>query len=127
MTKRAARMPAPVGSNNQAPGPLGRYVRDTVREQFLPMAKGCYEELLLRHPEARGKLVLDVVVGGDPSVGGVVESVRLAPESTLTDESIGTCVVESMMALVFDAPPEGHDRIDFKYPFAFSPDAPDAK
>jgi len=125
--KPASRMPAPQSSGNQAQEALGKYVRSTVREQFLPMAKGCYEELLLRQPNARGKLVLDVAVGGDPSVGGVVESVKVAPESTINDESTVTCIVESMMALVFDAPPEGHDRIDFKYPFDFSPGEPDAE
>ncbi len=121
----SGRMPAPGGSGNQAAGPLGKYIQATVRAQFLPMAKDCYEELLTRVPDAGGKLVLQVTVGGDVSVGGVVESAKLGDRSTLHDDEIVTCFTESMMALVFDAPPEGHDQIDFTYPFVLSPDDDD--
>jgi hypothetical protein len=93
-----------------------------VREQFVPMARGCYEELLQRQPDSRGTLALHIVVVGDRAVGGVVDSVQVNSESTITDPEALTCLVESMMALSFDAPPEGHERVEFDYPFEFSRD-----
>jgi hypothetical protein len=122
----APRMPAPIGSGNQAQQPLGEYIRATVREQFLPMARGCYEEFLARQPSIGGTLALHIVIGGDPSVGGVVESVNVNADSTINDGDLLTCVVESMMALSFDAPAEGHDRVEFDYPFEFSSGASDS-
>ncbi|HWA78517.1 MAG TPA: AgmX/PglI C-terminal domain-containing protein [Polyangiaceae bacterium] len=117
-------MPAPSGAGNQAKAELGKYIQKTVREQFRPLASACYEELLTRDPAARGKLELSVVIGGDPSVGGVVESAEALPDSTLKDPSFVTCMVESMMALQFDAPPDDRSRVNFKYPFELSPDPP---
>ena len=35
-------------------------------------------------------------------------------------------MVESMMAVQFDAPPGGTGSVDFTYPFNLSPDSPDA-
>jgi hypothetical protein len=114
------RMPAPVGSGNQAGLALGNYVKSVVREQFAPMAGDCYGELLARNKKS-GRLVLSVTVVGDPAVGGVVESVKPTDGTTLDDEAFTTCVVESMMSVEFAAPPEGNDKIDFTYPFEFSP------
>jgi hypothetical protein len=114
-------MPAPVGSGNQASQELGQYVQGTIRKQFVPLAGECYDELLAREPGARGTLVLAVVVGGHRSVGGVVEEVRVLPESTLDDPALVTCMVESMLATQFDAPPDDRDRVDFSYPFELSP------
>lgn len=116
-----ARMPSLRHSGNQATEPLGEYIRDLVRRDFVPMAGSCYEELLERQPHAAGKLVVDVVVVGDTSVGGVVDEVELGDDTTLTDEAFTTCVRESMMAMVFDAPPDGRGKLTFSYPFEFAP------
>ena len=125
-TRGAAGMPAAVGSGNQAHEAQGRYVQRLVHEQFLRLAGGCYDELLARRPGTRGLLNLSVLVGGHPSVGGVVESVEILPDSTLREESFDTCMVESMMAVQFDAPPGAQGRITFHYPFELAPDPPDA-
>lgn len=88
------------------------------------MAGDCYRDLLAKAPTIRGRLVLSVTVVGDPSVGGVVESVKPADGTTLDDDAFTTCVVESMMSVDFAAPPGGNE-FDFIYPFEFSPDPPD--
>jgi hypothetical protein len=116
-----AEMPSPVGSGNQKDQPLGQYVRRTVRQDFVPLAVSCYEELLASHPGVHGQLLLDVTIVGDRSVGGVVDAVELAPDSALTDERFTTCMRESMMAVVFDAPPAGKGRVTFKYPLELAP------
>ncbi len=118
-------MPAPVGSGNQAGLALGNYVRGVVKEKFVPMAGSCYEEYLTKHPGKGGRAVISVKIVGDPSVGGVVDSATLAPSSTLRDDDFSTCVVESMMAMEFDAPPAGGE-VTFEYPFDFAPDPPPA-
>jgi len=114
-------MPAPVGSGNQAREALGKYIKQTVRSQFVPVARDCYGELLSREPSAAGTLNLSIVVGGHSSVGGVVESVEALPDSTLRDPSFVTCMVESMMAVQFDAPPDDRGRVSFTYPFQLAP------
>jgi len=90
------------------------------------MAGGCYDELLARHPGVSGLIDLHVAVGGDPSVGGVVETVKALPDSTLTDIAFVTCMTESMMSLEFEASAPGQYHFDFDYPFNLTPDEPDA-
>ena len=67
-----------------------------------------------------GKLILDVNVIADPSLGGVIDSAKVAKGSTLDDGEFTTCVEESMKSLSFDAPPDGRD-FDFTYPFELAP------
>jgi hypothetical protein len=104
----------------------GKQIRAAVRKQFIPMVGGCYDELLARHPEARGLIDLNVAVAGDPSVGGVVEAVKVLPDSTLSDDAFLTCMIESMMSLQFEASASGQYHFDFDYPFNLAPDEPDA-
>ncbi|HEX7452449.1 MAG TPA: hypothetical protein VF294_09200, partial [Polyangiaceae bacterium] len=105
---------------------LGKQIRTSVRNQFIPMAGGCYDELLARHPGVSGLIDLNVAVGGDSSVGGVVEAVKVLPDSTLNDIAFVTCMTESMMSLQFEASASGQYHFDFDYPFNLSPDEPDA-
>jgi hypothetical protein len=117
-----ATMPPLLGPGNQASAALGKYIKDIVRAQFVPVAKDCYRELLSREPTAAGTLNLSVIVGGHPSVGGVVESVEALPDSTLHDQTFVTCMVESMMATQFAAPANDQGRVSFVYPFKLTPD-----
>jgi hypothetical protein len=120
-----ATMPAPEGSGNQVGKPLGEYVQGLLNDDFIPMGQDCYKELLERSPDAAGSMKLKVVVTGDPSVGGVVDNVEVASKSGFSDESLETCIRESMYSLQFDAPPPGHPKMDFTYPLDFSPYPPD--
>jgi hypothetical protein len=107
---------------NEAPG---KQIRSSVRNQFIPMAGGCYDELLARHPGVSGLIDLNVAVAGDPSVGGVVEAVKVLPDSTLNDIAFVSCMTESMMSLQFEASAPGQYRFDFDYPFNLTPNEPD--
>jgi hypothetical protein len=117
---------AEIRGKNLAREALGKQIRTSVRNQFIPMAGGCYDELLARHPGVSGLIDLNVAVGGDPSVGGVVEAVKVLPDSTLNDGSFVTCMTESMMSLQFEASASGQYHFDFDYPFNLAPDEPDA-
>jgi hypothetical protein len=117
----AAHMPALEGEGNQAERPLGRYVQTTIRQQFIPLAVSCYEQLLERMPQARGKVVLELTIVGDSDVGGVVDDVQLGEGTTLEDEELSTCVSESLYSTVFDAPPEGEDSVTVSYPIELEP------
>lgn len=114
-------MPALEGEGNQAERPLGVYVRNTVREQLIPLATGCYEALLERAPDARGTIVLELSIVGDADVGGVVEQVDLGEGTSLSDAELASCVTESLYATVFDAPPQGEERVTVTYPIALEP------
>jgi hypothetical protein len=117
---------APKGQSPHAP--LGRdagtispeYIRDRVREDFFPLARECYEAALEREPELAGKLVLSFVIVGDDEVGGVVDSAELAEGSTLKDEELVTCMLESMLSVSFVAPSAG-GSVSVTYPFELSP------
>jgi hypothetical protein len=114
-------MPAPVGSGNQVNQALGAYVRAVMQQQFFPLAKSCYENLLAKRKAQSGKVVFNVRVVGDASVGGVVDAVEVEPSSSLRDEELVTCVRESMFSVQFDAPPPGEKEVTFTMPIDFSP------
>ncbi len=116
-----ARMPEPEGQGNQADRPLGKYIRETIQQQFIPLAGSCYEQLLQRQPQARGKLVLDLEIVGDGSVGGVVNDVSLGEGTTLDDEELATCVSESLYSTIFDAPPDDEKSVTVSYPLELEP------
>jgi hypothetical protein len=117
-------MPAPVGSSNQANEALGRYVQDRITKDFFPMGASCYQELLTKLPGARGKIVFDVTIVGNTSVGGVVDAVEVNEESTLKDEKLVVCMRESMFGMPFDAPPAEQEKVTFTLPIELSPDPP---
>jgi len=119
-------MPAPVGSGNQVDQPLGAYIREVMKKQFLPLGASCYETLSRKYPDAAGSILLDVTIIGDRSVGGVVDSVKIDESPSLKDDQLITCVRESMYAVVFQPPPDGQPRVTFTMPLDFSPDPPDA-
>lgn len=121
-TPQPPSMPAAEGDGNQVGKPLGKYVDNLLKQQFQPVAEACYDELLSRSPSAAGSLVLNVKVVGDASVGGVIEEVEIAPESTLDDSELRLCLRESMFAMAFDAPPGGAGELTFSYPLQLSPE-----
>lgn len=96
------------------------YIQERVREDFFPMAKQCYEELLARKPTAGGRFVVKFTIVGDEKVGGVVDEAEIDPSSTLKDEAMSTCLRESMLAMAFKPPPKG-GTVTVSYPIAFSP------
>jgi hypothetical protein len=115
---RAPRVPGDAGKLDAA------YIRSRIQQDFMPLAKECYEAALERAPGLRGKLVFSFVIIGDEAVGGIVESAEIDPSSTLTDAELGYCLRESLLSVSFDPPPES-GVVSVTYPFMFSPDGPD--
>jgi hypothetical protein len=94
------------------------FIHEHIQQDFAPMAKGCYQDLLRREPTAHGDVIVGFTILGDPSVGGVVDSADVREESTLRDPSLETCLRESFLSVYFDPPPKG-SQITMRYPFHF--------
>ncbi len=123
---RLAPMPTLDGGNVDP-----QYLRERIREDFLPMAVGCYNQLLERRPGVRGRVRLNFTIVGEPGVGGVVEGTALdrgdgGDAGALGDPTFATCLVESMGTLAF-RPPPGRGTISVRYPFSFAPEPPDGE
>ena len=96
------------------------YIQARIHEDFLPMAKDCYETALKRDGGLGGKMVFQFAIVGDESVGGIVESAELDPTSTLDEAELVTCMRESLLSVTFPPPPKG-GRVTVTYPFELSP------
>ena len=102
------------------------YIRERIREDFLPMASICYEQLLTRRPGTAGRTVMSFTVVGDTHVGGVVDNASInAGDGGLAEPEFETCMRESMMAMAF-RPPSGSGSLTVTYPFRLEPGAADA-
>ncbi|MEO7113223.1 MAG: AgmX/PglI C-terminal domain-containing protein [Polyangiaceae bacterium] len=110
-------MPHGEGASDPA---LRDYIHQKIKDDYLPLAKSCYENALVKTPDLSGRLVMKFKIVGDKRVGGVVDSVETDPETTMHDDPFLQCVQESMMAVSFDAPPND-GSVTVKYPLIFSP------
>lgn len=101
------------------------YVRDRIREDFVPLAQSCYDQLIERQPGVSGRAVAEFTVMGDERVGGVVDDVRIDPgDSGLAETEFSTCLRESMYTVSF-RPPPGRGTLRVRYPFRFTPEPPE--
>jgi hypothetical protein len=111
------------GGGSSTPPALPELSKDYIRTQvkaIVPLMIECYETALAADPKLAGKLVMKFSIGGEPEVGGLVESSEVDTEaSTITDPGMVECMRETMYALEFAAPSEG-GRVDVTYPFEFS-------
>jgi len=96
------------------------YIRSVIREDLVPLAQECYEDVLATDPKFGGKLVLDFEILGDENVGGIVDGVAPGEGTTIEQPEFVECMSESMMSVVFD-PPEGGGVVRVVYPFEFTP------
>jgi len=101
-----------------------QYIRDAVREQYFPIARSCYEELLARQPKAGGKVVLSFAIVGDGDAG-VVDRVEFRDDTTMDDPEFTTCMRESMYSTVFEPPPPGAQETTVVYPIELAPGEPE--
>lgn len=98
------------------------YINRTVREQYFPVARDCYQELLERQPAAGGKIVLEFAIVGDGDAG-VVDRVEIREdEDTIDDPEFQLCMRESMYTSVFEPPPPGAEETTVVYPVMLAPD-----
>ncbi|MEI8254632.1 MAG: AgmX/PglI C-terminal domain-containing protein [Deltaproteobacteria bacterium] len=107
-----------------APGHLDpEYIRSLVRDEFVPMARVCYDQQLERTPDAGGRVTLAFTILADEQAGGIVDDVTLDDRDAGTDvwdETFRTCMRETMHAMVFRAP-TGGGRVTVRYPFVLQP------
>jgi len=101
------------------------YLRKVLREDFIPLARQCYDAASAKNPALAGKVELKFRILGDPSVGGVVSEATLGDKTTVVDPEMETCIKESMMSVTFAAPPKGGE-LAVSFPIRFSHDEPDA-
>jgi len=97
-----------------------QYVREAVREQYFPVARSCYQELLDRHPTASGKVVMSFTIVGDGE-DGVVDRVELGDDTTMDDAEFSLCMRESMYSTIFEPPPPGAEETTVVYPIVLEP------
>jgi hypothetical protein len=111
------------GGGSSAPPTLPELSKDYIRTQvkaIVPLMLECYETALEGDPKLAGKLVMKFAIGGEPDVGGLVETSEVDAEaSTITNSEMVECMRETMYALEFVAPSEG-GRVEVTYPFEFS-------
>jgi hypothetical protein len=93
-----------------------------VREQYFPVARDCYQELLERQPNAGGKIVLEFAIVGNADAG-VVDRVAIRDdEDTIEDPEFQLCMRESMYTAVFEPPPPGVEETTVVYPVMLAPE-----
>ncbi|MEY4550900.1 MAG: hypothetical protein RL685_7095 [Pseudomonadota bacterium] len=98
------------------------YLNRAIHEQYFPVARDCYQELLERKPTAAGKVVLEFAIVGDGDAG-VVDRVELREDKdTIEDPEFLLCMTESMYAAVFQPPPPGAEETTVVYPIMLSPE-----
>lgn len=97
------------------------YVQRTMREQYYPVARDCYEELLGRDPKARGKVVLEFAIVGDGDAGVVDRVATREDEDAIDDPEFVMCMRESLYTAVFEAPPPGASETTVVYPVMLEP------
>lgn len=111
---------APLATTPEKEERRRQYIRDAVREQYFPIARSCYEELLARQPKAAGKVVMSFAIVGDGDAG-VVDRVELSDGTTMDDPEFTTCMRESMYSTVFEPPPAGASETTVVYPITLDP------
>lgn len=108
------------------------YLRARIREDFIPMARVCYDSFLIRHPNVGGRVIMDFTLVAESNVGGVVDEADVhGPEvdggparDEVWDREFLTCLRESMLTVAFRAPPQS-GRLRVRYPISLAPDTPD--
>lgn len=117
--------PAPTGDAGGGMDP--KYIQEVVRTELLPMAKQCYEELLTRKKDAKGRMEMSFTIVADEKLGGILEDVDANHgDGGLADEKMTTCMRESLSTLAFRPPAHG-GYVTVVYPIEFSDDdEPDA-
>jgi hypothetical protein len=97
------------------------YVRESIKEQLVPVAVDCYNTVLQGDSSLGGSLVFNFTIIGDEEIGGVVEAVEIGEESTFDSEFLRECLSESLLAVTFPPPPGG-GRVEVSYPMHFEPE-----
>jgi RNA polymerase sigma-70 factor (ECF subfamily) len=96
------------------------YIRERVREDLIPSATSCYNNVLVRDPEFGGRIVLQFAIVADENLGGVVEQVGFGEDTDVADEELLGCLHDAMYEMTFD-PPKSGGTVQVSYPMTFEP------
>jgi hypothetical protein len=110
-------VPAPTGDGGVMDP---AYIQEVIRGEYMPMVKGCYEELLARKKDAGGQILAKFSIVGDEKVGGVLEDVTIETDGGLADDKLQTCLRESLLSVAF-RPPANRGMVEVHYPITMSP------
>jgi hypothetical protein len=91
-----------------------------MHEQYFPVARSCYGDLLAREPTAEGKVVLSFAIVGAEDAG-VIDRVETQDGTTIDDPDFIQCMRESLYTTVFQAPPPGAAETTVVYPVVLKP------
>jgi len=105
-------------------GPSGTLDKATIQEgikTLRPILRVCYEGLLEEFPSAAGKVTLSFRIAAENEEGRVELSELDSEKTTLFDEKLHDCMMESIGDAKFPAP-EGGGVVSVTYPFVFVSD-----
>ncbi len=110
---------SPIEEKAAEPGPplLDRtgnhaYLSRVLTQDLMPLVDECEALAREKHPDLAGMLVLDVEILGDEDIGGVIDSLTLAPNNQIADPELLECVRESLLSTTLPPPDQnGRDAI----------------
>jgi hypothetical protein len=114
-------LPSGAGSGAGTSNLTATYLQQRIRDDFYPLAVACYEAALVQEPKLRGKIVVDFMIVGDVSVGGIVDQAKMNGATDIQNPELRECMLQSMLSMVFEAPESG-GWVTVTYPFELSPD-----
>ncbi|MFU8802492.1 MAG: AgmX/PglI C-terminal domain-containing protein [Bradymonadaceae bacterium] len=124
-TPQESGQPKPEGDHRvdetAPPEPQSQLAREQVMEgieAFRPLVRECYEASLTDFPDASGRVVLGFEISAADGEGRVHLSELLDENTTLFDESLHDCMLESIADITFPVP-EGGGTVRVTYPFNF--------
>jgi len=94
------------------------YIGGIVRDQLIPAAESCYEDIA--EAGVSGALTLKVGVIGDEEIGGIVNSIEINQEQTSIQGELIDCVRLAAYEMEFEPPEEGQSLIEFEFSLEFS-------
>ena len=96
----------------------GPYIKARIHD-LMPLVRECYDLALRERPTLEGRLVLSFEIAGEPSLGGVVESLEfVSGDGGVVDTTLQDCVRATIETQTF-APPDNGGRVKVTYPFVF--------
>jgi hypothetical protein len=125
-TARAAKQERFVGAPGVSDGIEREYVQAVITEQYRPLVRSCYSELLSRRADAAGQLFAQFTIVGDEQVGGIVDSVQIELEGGLVDAKLEECLRESLTTLAF-RPPKSSGSSTLRVPITLVATTQDAE
>jgi hypothetical protein len=120
-----AEAPPPPPGVEASPGPTrGQLPKAALNDGIqaaMPKFTACYAKAAQRHPELRGRILVNFVVAED---GSVPYAASLEQGTDLPNNHVIDCVLRAFQSLHFPAPQGGRAVVTYPLTFEPAPDAP---